>query len=116
MRPGDRFLFYHSNSVPPGIVGVGHVVKASLPDPTALDYESDQYEPKASPQHPIWFCAEVEYEEHLKTPMTLEQIRGFRELADMAVLKKAKRLSIVPVRETEFLFILKWCGIEMIPE
>lgn len=115
MQSGDRFFFYHSNTSPAGIVGVGHVVKVNLPDPTALDKESDLYDPKASLHHPIWYCAEVAYEGHSKIPMTLEQIKGFGELTDMTLFRNGKRLSIVPVSKAEFLFILKRTGLKMNP-
>ena len=109
MKEGDRFLFYHSNVQPPGIFGVGRVLKPNQVDPTALDKKNDQYESKASRDHPIWFCAEVAYEGHLKHPLTLEEIKGIKELAGMALLKKGKRLSIQPVSKTEFAVILKYC-------
>jgi predicted RNA-binding protein with PUA-like domain len=110
MKRGDRFLFYHSNVEHPGIVGVGRIVNSNLPDPSALDKASAQYDPKATPDRPIWFCVKIVYEGHLLYPVTLEKIKDINGLANMALLRKGKRLSIQPVRKTEFDFILKRGG------
>jgi predicted RNA-binding protein with PUA-like domain len=98
MKSGDRFLFYHSNIAQPEVVGVGRVIAPNQHDPTD------------SHDRPIWFCAEVAYEGHLKHPLTLAEIRTFSELADMTLLKGGKRLSIFPVTKAEFLFILNHGG------
>jgi predicted RNA-binding protein with PUA-like domain len=110
MKPRDRFFFYHSNAEPTGIVGVGRISKSNLPDPTALDKKSDYFDPKAAPDHPIWFCAEVEYESHLKNTVTLEMIKKTPALKDMLVIKRGQRLSIQPVTEAEFEAVLKLSG------
>lgn len=110
MQKGDRFLFYHSNAEPTGVVGVGRITRVGLPDPSALDKQSDYYDPKASTDHPIWFCAEVEYEGTLAQTVTLAEIRSTKELAQMPLLQKGQRLSIQPVSAAEFATILKMGG------
>ena len=40
MQVGDRVFFYHSNTTPPGIVGLMQVVQANLADPTQFDLQS----------------------------------------------------------------------------
>ena len=37
MRVGDLILFYHSNTNPPGVVGIAQVASKPYPDPTAFD-------------------------------------------------------------------------------
>lgn len=110
MKAGDRFLFYHSNVLSPGIVGVGRIVKPNQADPSALDKKSDQYDPKATRDCPKWFCAEVAFEGYLKQPLTLEEVKRMSELAGMALLRKGRRLSIQPVSKREFYIILKRAG------
>ena len=110
MKSGDRFLFYHSNVESPGVFGVGYVVNPNQADPSALDKKGDQYDPRASHDHPIWFCAEVGYLGHLKHPLTLKEIKSIKELTGMALLRKGRRLSIQPVSKTEFSIILKSAG------
>ena len=40
MAVGDEFFFYHSSCPEPGIAGIGRIIQAAYPDPTALDPES----------------------------------------------------------------------------
>mgnify|MGYP001111260601 CR=1 FL=1 len=111
MRPGDRFLFYHSNANPSAAVGLGRIRKINQPDPTAWDPKSKYYDPKASPDHPIWFCAEVEFEKRLPNPVSLHEMRERKELKNMALLRPGQRLSILPLTREEFNVILKMGGL-----
>lgn len=109
MSVGDEILFYHSNATPPCIVGLGKVSKPAVADPSAFDKKSDYFEPKATPERPIWECVEVEFVEKFKTPLTLAEVRELPPLSKMILIKKGSRLSIQPVSKTEFDFILKTC-------
>lgn len=111
MQAGDQFLFYHSNAEPSGVIGVGKILRTSVPDPSALDPQSDYYDAKASHDHPIWFCAEVGYVSHFKKLVSLAEIRELKELSDMLLLRKGQRLSIQPVSKKEFETILKMGGL-----
>ncbi len=110
MKPGDQFLFYHSNAVPSAVVGVGRVVRPNQPDPTAWDPKSPYHDPKSSHDHPIWFCAEVAFTARLTKPLSLAELKGQSELAAMALLQKGQRLSVQPVTKLEFEFILSLSG------
>jgi predicted RNA-binding protein with PUA-like domain len=107
MKPGDFMLFYHSNAEPSGVVDTGCIVRPNQADPTALDPKSDYYDPKASHDHPIWFCAEVEFTKRFARPITLSEIRQTKVLSEMLLLKKGQRLSIQPVTKAEFQLIEK---------
>jgi len=109
MKPGDLFFFYHSNAEPTAIVGIGEILKANQADPTALDKKSDYYDPKASKDHPIWFCAEVGFKKKLEA-ISLADLKTHKELKDMALLQKGSRLSVQPVSKSEFDFISKLAG------
>lgn len=102
MKPGDRFLFYHSNAEVTGAVGTGEIAKISQPDPSAQDATSDYYDPKASSDHPIWFCAEVKFVSKFARPVTLAEIRAEPKLSKMALLQKGQRLSIQSVSQNDF--------------
>jgi len=110
MHPGDRFLFYHSNADPSAITGVGRILRVNIPDPTALNPESADHDPKASEDHPIWFCAEVAYEGHVRKVLSLAELKSRKELAGMALLQKGSRLSVQPVTKAEFDLILEMAG------
>lgn len=110
MHPGDRFLFYHSNADPSAVTGVGQILRVSVADPTALDPKSDHHDPKASEDHPIWFCAEVAYEGHVRQALSLAELKSRKELAGMVLLQKGSRLSVQPVTKAEFDLILEMAG------
>lgn len=107
MSVGDEVLFYHSNAKPPGIAGLAKVSKPAVADPTAFDKKSEYYEPKATPERPIWECVEVKFVEKFKTFLSLEELKTHKALANMILLKKGTRLSIQPVSLKEFDYICK---------
>ena len=102
MSVGDGVLFYHSNTKPPGIVGLAEVVSEAYPDPTAFDVQSKYYDEKSDPNNPRWFLVDVAYVNDFKHQVSLEQMKAMPELADMKVLQKGNRLSITPVSENEY--------------
>lgn len=107
MQVGDKVLFYHSNSKPPGIAGTAVVSKLHLVDPTQFDPASPYYDPKSSPDNPRWEMVELRYESHFKHYLPLGDLRAEAPLKDMLLLKKGMRLSIQPVTAAEFKHILK---------
>jgi predicted RNA-binding protein with PUA-like domain len=112
MAPGDLVLFYHSNAEPSAVVGQAKVERICLPDPSALDAKSPYFDPKASHDHPIWFCAEISFIEKFKTPQTLSELRAEPALSRMLLLQKGQRLSIMPVALSEFELILNRSGYQ----
>ena len=105
MRVNDRVLFYHSR-INPSVVGTARVVKRAYPDYTAWDPESDHYDPRSSPENPIWFMVDIRLENCFARPVLLKELRRHRELENMMLLRKGSRLSITPVTKEEFSFIL----------
>jgi predicted RNA-binding protein with PUA-like domain len=107
MQLGDRVLFYHSSSDPPAVVGTAKVVRAGYPDPTAWDSNDSHYDPKSTPDEPRWFMVDVRLERIFPEPLPLARLRSVAALRDMELLKKGSRLSVQPVRRSEFEAILK---------
>lgn len=110
MKPGDKVLFYHSNAEPSGVAGLGEIVRPNQPDPSAIDAKSDYYDPKASKDHPIWFCAEVKFVSKFKHVLPLADLKDVPALKNMALLQKGQRLSVQQVTKSEFQTILKLAG------
>lgn len=106
MKVGDKAFFYHSNCAEPGIVGVVEIVKAGYPDVTALDPESQYYDPKASADNPRWFRVDVKFEKQFDRTISLTTLKQCPELEGMAVLARGSRLSITPVTAAQWAFIL----------
>ncbi|ADE55484.1 EVE domain-containing protein [Coraliomargarita akajimensis] len=102
MKVGDQILFYHSNTNPPGVVGVAEVASSAYPDPSAFDQQSKYYDAKSDPENPRWILVDVKYRADLPRMVSLEEMKAIPELAEMRVLQRGNRLSITPVTEAEF--------------
>ena len=107
MAVGDLAFFYHSNADPPAIVGVVEVVKAAYPDYFAWRSGSRYFDEKSSKQNPRWVMVDVRLNGVLRTPLSLERLRGVRGLERMELLRRGSRLSVQPVRESEWNIILQ---------
>lgn len=108
MRIGDRILFYHSNCAEPGIVGLAEVSSGPYPDATAFDPEAKYYDPKSEPENPRWHLVDVRYLRHLKRAIPLTELKGHADgpLADMPLVRRGNRLSVMPVTPEQWDFIL----------
>ena len=106
MKKGDLVLFYHSSCQEIGIAGIAKVVKESYPDPTQFDSKSKYFDPKATCDHPRWFMVDLKWVESFKKVIPLNQLKKCPELKNMYLVQKGSRLSVQPVSEDEFEFIL----------
>lgn len=107
MKKGDLVLFYHSNAEPPGVAGIARVAKESHPDPTQFDKKSEYYDAKATAEKPIWMMVEVEFVEEFPRVVTLDRLKQEKALAQMPLVRKGTRLSVMPVSEKEWDAILR---------
>lgn len=107
MKIGDLALFYHSVIQPPGVAGVCRINRENFPDYTALDPKSQYFDPKASPDNPIWMMVQVEFIEKFQHYVTLQELKENPHLAGLKVLQKGSRLSIMPVEPEHFKLICK---------
>jgi len=107
MKIGDRGFFYHSNCDVPGIVGIVEVVKEGYVDHTAFDPDDKHYDPKSDPEKPRWFMVDVKFVERFPDTISLQQLKTNPKLADMRLVQKGNRLSVMPVEKKEWTAILK---------
>jgi len=106
MKCGDLAFFYHSNCAEPGIVGIVEVVRAAHTDPSAFDPESPYFDPKSDPDKPRWYVVDVRLKQRLKRNITLGELKTAPELAEMTLVRRGNRLSVLPVTPAEWKFIL----------
>ena len=106
MKLGDLVFFYHSNCEVPGIVGTMRISKEGYPDPTAFDPDDKHFDPKSDPAQPRWILVEVTFVRKLTRTISLTELKTYRELENFAVVRPGNRLSIMPVSEQEWAFIL----------
>lgn len=109
IKVGDRVLFYHSNIPEPAVVGLAEIVRNGYPDTTALNPNADHFDPKSTPDNPIWYRVDLRYVKPLSRIVTLESIKQNPLLADMPLVKRS-RLSIQPVTGDEWRIILAMGG------
>ncbi len=110
IKAGDGVLFYHSSISLPAVVGTAVVVRNGYPDTTALDPESDSYDPRSTPEMPIWYRVDIRYEKPFVHQVTLEAIKRHPLLVGMELLRRS-RLSIQPVTREEWDVIICLGGI-----
>lgn len=106
MREGDLAFFYHSNCPEPGIVGIMEIVRAGYPDFTAFDPQSEYYDPASLPDNPRWYMVDVRFVRKLKRTIPLSELKTHPELVDMPLLRRGNRLSVMPVTQRQWDFIL----------
>ena len=107
MRKGDQVFFYHSSCKEPGIAGIAEVVKEAYPDFTAADPESKYYDPKHNADNPRWFMVDIRFRCKFDHVISLKQLKSYHSLADLRLLARGNRLSIMPVSKKHWDFILK---------
>jgi predicted RNA-binding protein with PUA-like domain len=91
MKIGDQAFFYHSN-IGKEIVGICEVVREYYPDHTDASGRFGMVDFKAV--------------KPVKRPVTLKEIKDTPALQEMALLKQS-RLSVSPVRDTEWALLLE---------
>lgn len=107
MKIHDQAFFYHSSCDVPGIAGLVEISKEAYPDHTSWDKKSTYHDPRSSSEKPLWFMVDVTFKKEFKPILSLEELRKFKELSDLMILRKGNRLSITPISEKEFQFIKK---------
>ena len=92
MKTGDLCFFYHS-VYEKKIVGIVKVTKESYQDPT------DKLKK--------FVAVDVEYYKNLKNSVSLEYIKNNKKLNNMPLIKQS-RLSVMPIKKTEWDIIIKY--------
>ena len=102
LKLGDGVLFYHSSTDSRAIIGTAEVVKEGYADHTASDPKSGHYDPKSTPDNPIWYMVDIQAKEQFVSPVTLNEIKENPPLRDMMLVRRGVRLSILPVAKEEW--------------
>ena len=107
MQISDQAFFYHSNCKQPGIVGTMEIVSKAYPDHTAFDPSEKYFDSKSDPENPRWLMVDVRYIRHLDRMITLGELRQQKQIADMKLLQRGNRLSVLPLSKMEWQYILE---------
>ncbi|MFG0411995.1 EVE domain-containing protein [Pseudomonas sp. NY5710] len=106
MSEGDRFFFYHSSCPQPGIAGIGEIIRAAYPDPTALDPQSPYHDAKATAEKNPWSAVDVAHVQTLPRVLELGQLKQQAGLAELPLVQKGSRLSVMPVTDEQWAVIV----------
>ena len=110
MKLGDQALFYHSSCKSPGVVGVVECAREAYPDFTAFDAKHDGYDARSTPEAPKWHMVDWRLLRRTRRHISLAELRehskGGGALEGMALFS-AVRLSVQPVTEDEWAFVMK---------
>lgn len=113
VKVGDRVFIYHSSTADKGIVGIAEIVRAAYPDPTAFDKTSDYFDPKSSADKPAWCAVDVRLITAFPEIVPLSCLKQTKGLEKMMVCQRGARLSIQPVRESEWNIIYRMAGLKV---
>jgi len=106
MKKSDLAFLYHSNCKEPGIAGIMEIVREGYPDNSAFDPDAKYFDPKSEPANPRWYRVDVRYVRKLKRIITLSELKAHSEVADLPLVKRGNRLSIMPVSRQQWEYIL----------
>ena len=105
MRAGDLAFIYHSACATPAIVGTASVIRAAYPDHSALNPESAYFDEKSTVENNRWSVVDIQFNQKFAQPLSLKAIKSDPLLINMALVKSS-RLSVSPVTEAEYEYIL----------
>jgi predicted RNA-binding protein with PUA-like domain len=102
MKINDKVLFYHSNTKPPSVTGLAKICRLAYPDHFAWDPQSNYYDPKSSPNTPIWMMVDIKFIKKFTHFVSLDELKLDPNLQDMMVIKRGTRLSIQPITKENY--------------
>src|SRR5438874_13387003 len=91
MRKGDEVFFYHSGE-DKAVIGIAKVARTAYRDATAKEGD--------------WSAVDLVPVKPLPRPITLREIKAKPALKNIALVRQS-RLSVMPLAESAFRFILK---------
>lgn len=106
MQVGDLCLFYHSSSKANGVYGIARVASKPYADPSQFDRKGHYFEPKATREKPVWMLVDIQFVKKFKRPVSAAEMKNDPKLDGM-MLWRASRLSIQPVSENHFRYIVE---------
>ncbi len=107
IKKGDLAIFYHSSSKPTGVYGVAKIVSTAHADETQFDCKDAHYDPTSKKTDPRWMCVDIAFVKKFTEPVSLEEIKHDPHLEGMMVRAQGSRLSVQPVSEKHFNYIVE---------
>ena len=89
-----------------GNPGIGEIVKAAYPDPTALEEKSPYFDAKATEEKNPWSALDVAFVEVFPNVLGLSFLKQQAALEQMPLVQKGSRLSVMPVTDEQWAAVL----------
>jgi predicted RNA-binding protein with PUA-like domain len=108
IKKADEAFLYHSSCAVPGIVAIVTIVKGAYPDPSAFERRDPHYDPDSDPASPRWYSMNIKLKRRLTRVITLDELKTHArtELSGMILLRAGNRLSVTPIEDAHWRFIL----------
>lgn len=108
IKKGDQAFLYHSSCERPGIAGIVRVVRGAYPDASAFDRRDPHYDAIGSAAQPRWYTFDVRLARRFARVIGLDELRAHAKgaLEGLLILRAGNRLSITPVDDAHWRFIL----------
>jgi len=103
----DRVFIYHSSCAQIGIAGIARVIRTAYPDPSQFDAKSIYFDPTSTQQKSRWTAVDVQHEETFAQIISLAALKANPALAELPLVQKGSRLSVMPVTAPQWQAILK---------
>jgi predicted RNA-binding protein with PUA-like domain len=107
MKVGDLAFFYHSNAKPPGIAGIMKISRTAYTDHTQFDPNDHHFDSASDPNNPRWVMVDVTLVTTFPTLLGLDTLRLHPALAELPLLQRGTRLSVMPIPDAAWHYINK---------
>ena len=81
-------------------------MKAGYPDTSAFDPDDPHFDPNSDPKNPRWYRVDVRFVRKLKRTISLAELKSHSALAELSLVQRGSRLSVLPVTPQQWKFIL----------
>ena len=110
MKPGEQAFFYHSSCKSIGIVGLMEIAGTHYEDPLAVNNKSPYFDKKALINNP-WSAIDVRFKQRFTNILSLDTLKKLanndQRLANLVLLKKGNRLSVMPITDEQWQCIME---------
>lgn len=109
VKVGDKVFIYHSSCAAVGIAGIAVVIRAAYPDPAQFDADSVYFDAGSKLEQPRWIAVDVRHEKTFAELIPLAALKANPALAEMALVQRGNRLSVMPVSAAQWRAVLAMC-------
>jgi predicted RNA-binding protein with PUA-like domain len=110
MKQGDTAFFYHSSCKDIGIAGIMEIAGTYYEDPLAINKNSPYYDKRAVNKN-SWSAIDVRFKQKFPKVLSLDALRNMavydQRLADLILIKKGNRLSVMPITDDQWQCIME---------